>query len=486
MDDILNEINDENLQKNFANENSENNYSNNNNNNYQNNEQHIRNYNVRYNAVKILNRYERSDSYVDKLLDFAFVNNDFNKFDKALLTEIVNGVIRWRAKLDWILTGFYNGDYLKCLNWVKNAMRVGLYQLLFLTKIPPAIAIYETVEMTKKIQGEKTAGLVNAVLRNILRNIENIRYPEKDDDPPYYLATLYSYPKWLAKHWIELFGFDEAEKMMIAMNKRPYIPARVNRLKSSIEEIKAFLDENQMIYKQYSYSENTFMIFNPKINIFESDLFKEGKIAIQDPSATLAVRLANPQQDWEVADICSAPGGKAFLMAEMMKNTGSIIAIDKYDSKLRFIQEGAARLGLTNISVQAGDAIRLQLQNQKDLVFADVPCSGLGTISKKPDIKWKREIEDIKNLSQVQKKIIENAARLVKPGGVLLYSTCTIEPDENENIVKEFLSHHSEFELDSAEKYLPEKVCKNGMMQTFPHRHSCDGAFAARLVKRSK
>jgi len=150
MDDILNEINDENLQKNFANENSENNYSNNNNNNYQNNEQHIRNYNVRYNAVKILNRYERSDSYVDKLLDFAFVNNDFNKFDKALLTEIVNGVIRWRAKLDWILTGFYNGDYLKCLNWVKNAMRVGLYQLLFLTKIPPAIAIYETVEMTKK------------------------------------------------------------------------------------------------------------------------------------------------------------------------------------------------------------------------------------------------------------------------------------------------------------------------------------------------
>lgn len=451
---------------------------------YQNNESHIRNYNVRYNAVKILNRYERSDSYVDKLLEFAFKTNDFNKFDKALLTEMVNGVIRWRAKLDWILTGFYNGDYQKCLNWVKNAMRVGLYQLLFLTKIPPPIAIYETVEMTKKFQGEKTAGLVNAVLRNILRNIENIRYPEKSEDAPYYLSSLHSYPKWMAKHWIDIFGFVETEKLMIAMNKRPYTPVRVNTLKSTVEEIKTFLDENQLIYKQYSYSENTFLIFNPKINIFETPLFEEGKITIQDPSASLAVRLANPQKDWEVADICAAPGGKSFLIAEMMKNTGKIIAIDKYDSKLRFIQEGAIRLGFTNIQTQSADATKLQLTTPVDLVFADVPCSGLGTISKKPDIKWKREIEDIRDLAKIQKKIIENAARLVKPGGVLLYSTCTIEPEENANVVNEFLTHHNEFQLDPAEKYLPEKVCIDGMMQTFPHRHSCDGAFAARLIKR--
>ncbi|MCE5304704.1 16S rRNA (cytosine(967)-C(5))-methyltransferase RsmB [bacterium] len=452
--------------------------------NYQNNESHIRNYSVRYNAVKILNRYERSDSYVDKLLAAAFNSYDFNKFDKALLTEMVNGVIRWRAKLDWVLTGFYNGDYQKSLNWVKNAMRVGLYQLLFLTKIPPPIAIYETVEMTKNIQGDKTAGLVNAVLRNILRNIENIRYPDKKDDPPYYLATINSYPKWLAKHWIELFGFDETEKIMIAMNKRPYIPARVNKLKSSTHEFKTFLDENQVIYKQYSFSDSTFMIFNPKMNFFETDFFQEGKIAIQDPSATLAVMLAHPQEGWDVVDLCSAPGGKSFLIAEMMKNNGKIIAMDKYDSKLRFIQEGALRLGLSIIETQTADATKVQFSEQKDLVLADVPCSGLGTISKKPDIKWKREIEDIRNLAKIQKKIIENAARFVKPGGVLLYSTCTIEPEENMNIVNEFLSHHSEFNLDPAEKYLPEKVCADGFMQTFPNRHSCDGAFAARLVKR--
>ena len=443
-----------------------------------------RNYNVRYSAVKILNRYERSDAYLDKLLNAEFKKEIFNKFDKALLTEIVNGVIRWRAKLDWILTGFYHGDFQKNLNWVKNAMRVGLYQLLFLTKIPQPVAIYETVEIVKAVQGEKTAGIVNAVLRNILRNLDNIRYPEITDDPYYYLSVIYSFPKWLIKKWVDQYGKDETEKMLIAMNKRPYIPARINRLKSDGQAFKNFLESNEMIFKPYSYHEDTYMIFNPKINIFETDFFANGEIAIQDPSASLAVHLAKPEPGMRVADICAAPGGKSFYIAELMQNQGEIISMDKYTSKLKLIEEGAERLGINIIKTMAADAAEVDLDEQFDLVFADVPCSGLGTISKKPDIKWKRESEDIIKLSKIQKNIIDNAAELVKPGGVLLYSTCTIEPEENIQIIRYFLEKHPEFELDPAEKYLPEKVCTDGTMQTYPHRHSCDGAFAARLIKR--
>lgn len=443
-----------------------------------------RNYNVRFSAVKILNRYERSDAYLDKLLNAEFNKEIFNKFDKALLTEIVNGVIRWRAKLDWILTGFYHGDFQKNLNWVKNAMRVGLYQILYLTKIPHPVAIYETVEIVKTVQGEKTAGLVNGVLRNILRNIDNIRFPEVAEDPSYYLSVIYSFPKWVIKKWVDYHGREEAEKLLTAMNKRPYIPARINRLKTDGTEFIKFMENHEMIFKPYSYHNDTLMIFNPKINIFDTEFFHNGEIAIQDPSASLAVHLASPKPGMRVADICAAPGGKSFYIAQLMENEGEIIAMDKYPSKLKSIEEGAERLGIDIIKTIAADASEVDFDDQFDLVFADVPCTGLGTISKKPDIKWKRESEDIIKLSQIQRTIIDNAAELVKPGGVLLYSTCTTEPEENALNIQYFLEKHPEFELDPAEKFLPEKVCTDGMMQTFPHRHSCDGAFAARLVKK--
>ena len=438
---------------------------------------------VRYLAVRILSRYERSDSYLDKLLANELKNNDLTSQDKALLNELINGVVRWKLKLDWALTGFYNGDYQKCLNFVKNAMRVGLYQIMFLEKIPPYAAIDEAVEIVKQIQGEKTAGMVNAVLRNLHRNLDKIRYPDKEEDLVYYLATVHSHPKWMVKRWLDRFSEEETEKLLISNNLRPYIPIRVNLLNSTIEKIKYLLDKNNVEYEQSRYLPQTFLLKNPKFDITSTEIFQKGEITIQDPSASLAVMLAAPKPGYSVMDIAAAPGGKSFFLAELMKNQGKILAIEKYSSKIRLINEGRDRLRLPIIETIAEDARKLRFQEKVDLIFADLPCSGLGTLRKKPDIKWKRDSDDIPKIVELQKEIVSNALRFMQKGSVLLYSTCTIEPEENEQVIEWLLKNNPELKLDPAENYLPKEVCQDGFMKTYPHIHGIDGAFAARLVK---
>ncbi len=435
-------------------------------------------------AIRILSRFERSDAYVDKLLDYEFRVGNLSSLDKGLLNEIVHGVIRWRAKLDWVLIGFYHGDFLKCLNIVKNAMRVALYQIMFLDRIPIPAAINESVEIVKRIQGDRTAGIVNGVLRNIARNLENIRYPDRDDDPIYYLSIIYSHPRWMVKRWVERFGEEKAEKLLFVNNRRPYNTIRINTLKSNYEEVKKVLDNNNMYYFQSNFFPTSIVVKSYKPEIPSLAIFKEGKITIQDTSATLAARLASPKEGMTVLDVCAAPGGKSFCLAEQMNDKGKVIAIDKYPSKLRFIEEGAERLGLTSIETMSADATNLEIEEPVDMIFADVPCSGLGTMSKKPDIKWKREVEDIIGLADLQKRILDSAVKNIKPGGVIVYSTCTIAPEENIENIKWFLDKYPDFELDPAEKYLPPEVCNNGYMQIYPQIHHIDGAFAARLIKK--
>lgn len=440
---------------------------------------------ARFAAVKILNRYERSDSYIDKLLAFQLGREHLSQVDKALLTEIVNGVVRWRAKLDWVLTGFYFGEFHKCMNLVKNAMRVGLYQILFLDKVPVPAAINEAVEMIKHLQGEKAAGMVNAVLRNIARNLSNIRYPNIADDESFYYSIIHSHPKWLVKKWIEEFGVEETIKLMEANNEKPYTPLRVNTLKATSAEVLEIFTTKEVPHAHSKYLDSSILLYSPNINVAQSELFKLGKITIQDTAASLVCKLVNPKKEQTVIDLCSAPGGKTFYLSELMENTGKIISVDKYEAKLKLVDDGALRLGLTNIKTFYYDAREYKLDGGADIVLCDVPCSGTGTFSKKPDIKWKKEQEDIRKLNIMQKEIIENAAKLVKIGGVIVYSTCSIEKEENSEIIEWFLENHANFELDKAENYLSEEVCLNGYLQTFPQKHGIDGAFGARLIRKS-
>jgi 16S rRNA (cytosine967-C5)-methyltransferase len=433
-------------------------------------------------AVKVLNRVERTDSYLDKVLDSELRSGELSDPDKGLLNEIVHGVLRWQNKLDWVLNGFSHGNFAKSEINVKNTLRVALYQILFLDRIPHAAAVNEGVEFIKRIRGDKPAGLVNAVLRNIIRNIDGIRYPDPAEDEVQYLAVFYSHPHWMIKRWLRRYGREETERLMVANNERPGMALRINRLKIDPAVFKKQLSDQQIPFTSSPHLQH-FVRVKTLSRIGQMDLFKNGMFTIQDESAALPCQLLDVRPGQRVFDLCAAPGGKTTNLAEIMNNTGEIIALDKYEAKLAMIKGSAERLGLHNIRMRAIDATTFD-EAPADRILLDAPCSGLGTLAKKPDMKWKRDQMDIVKLTVTQRAMMENAATLLKPGGVLVYSTCTMEPEENEELVSAFLADHPEFRIDPAGQFVsPELVAPGGWVATLPHRHGMDGSFAVRLVK---
>ncbi|MBI1805127.1 MAG: 16S rRNA (cytosine(967)-C(5))-methyltransferase RsmB [Ignavibacteriae bacterium] len=433
-------------------------------------------------AIKILNRVERTDSYLDKLLDTELRATDISDLDKSLLAEIVHGVMRWQGRLDWILNGFTHGNFTKSDVNVKNALRVALYQILFLNHVPHYAVVNEAVEFIKRIRGGKLADFVNAVLRNIIRNIDGIHYPKQEDDPIQWLAVYYSHPQWMVKRWYQRFTREELEKFLQTNNEVPGLTLRINKLKINPTEFLSLLDMQKIPYQGSSLIDY-FIRVKSLSGISQLNIFQSGYFSIQDESAALPVLLLDPKPGEDVIDMCAAPGGKTTFIAELMRNQGRITAVDKYESKLMLIRTSCDRLGITNVYPMVCDAADLDMR-PVDKILVDAPCSGLGALRKKPDIKWKRVPEDIPQLAKLQQRLLENAARLVKPGGTIVYSTCTTEPEENAFVVKSFLEQHPEFHLEDPSGLVNRAVVtQEGFIETFPHRDHIDGSFAARLVK---
>lgn len=440
---------------------------------------------VRGLAVKILTRIDRSDAYLDKLLDHTIRYEEMDERDRRLLTEIATGVIRHRERLDWVLTGFYHGEFPKCIPTVKNAMRVALYQILFLDKIPYSAAVNESVELVKRLKGNRSAGIVNGVLRNVIRKLEAITWPNREQDPIHYLAVMESHPQWLVRRWMERLGEGETERLLKANNERPTTSVRVNTARTSAEKLLERLAASGAEGERSPLLPN-YLRLRRLADIAGLEAFREGEFIVQDDGIGLITALTDARPGMRVIDLCAAPGGKSIAMAEMMENRGEILALDKYEAKLKLLADGIERSGYSIIRPTIGDARRIRLE-PADAVLADVPCSGFGVLRRKPEIKWKREPGDLPELVRLQTDILENAAELVKPGGVLVYGTCTTEPEENEGVVRAFLERHPEFAVESAASVLPESapvrdiVTDEGFLRTWPHRHGADGAFAARL-----
>jgi 16S rRNA (cytosine967-C5)-methyltransferase len=437
---------------------------------------------VRGLAVKILNRVERTDAYLEKLLDHEMRNSELSGPDKALLYEIVHGVVRWMGRLDWILNGFYKGQFSKAIPNLKNGLRVALYQILFLDKIPDHAAVNEAVEFVKKLQGQKPADLTNAILRNILRSKSAIRYPDPAEDLPGYIAAYYSHPSWMVKRYLNRFGREQTEKLFASNNEKPFLTLKLNALKTNAEDFRKLLDSVNLKYSPGKYLPEFFKLQN-LTNITAWEFFSEGFFDIQDESAGFACRLLDPKPGMRILDLCAAPGGKTAYIASLTKDEGEIVAIDRYESRLRLLERNINRLGIKSVKIVEANALEYT-GDGFDAVLADVPCSGTGTLSKKPDIKWKRDLVDIQKINSLQIDLLEHASQLVKPGGVLVYSTCSIEPEENIEIVKKFLSKNSNFALTfNNNSFSMEIIDDNGCIQTLPHVHQMDGAFAAKLIR---
>jgi 16S rRNA (cytosine967-C5)-methyltransferase len=440
-------------------------------------------------SLDILNRVEETDRHPDDLLSDSFKRYDhLTTLDRAFLTELTYGVLRWRGLLDWVIRHFSNIPFEKIESEILNTLRLGLYQIFFLTKTPASAAVNESVELAKKARGKAGAGFVNAVLRSALREKETIPYPDMQQDPALHLAIIQSYPLWLVQRWIEEFGLEESLKLCSVNNRIPALTLRTNTLKIGREDLIAKLRERGLTSVPTFFSDEGILLKDGS-PASALPLLNEGLFAIQDEASQLIALILDPQPGEKILDACAAPGGKTTHIAQKMKNQGEIFAFDLRQEKLKQIEEGCKRLGIKIVRTKIGDAVNplpVPGEIKFDRVLADVPCSGFGTLRRNPDLKWRKNEKDIERLRHLQFSILKNLSGSVREGGLLVYSTCTVFHEENEVVVQRFLSEHRAFTLDSLAEVLPEKChlfIKKGYFKTFPPADELDGFFAARLRK---
>jgi 16S rRNA (cytosine967-C5)-methyltransferase len=442
-------------------------------------------------SLEILNRIEVADRHPDDLLNDSFKRyRHLTPLDRAFLTELTYGVLRWREKLDWVLRHFSKVPFNKIEIEILNILRLGLYQIFFLTRTPASAAVNESVALAKKIRERRGGGFVNAILRSTLREKEEIPYPDLDKDPALHISVVQSHPLWLVERWVKEWGPEATVKLCMANNQIPALTLRTNTLRIKRMELMEKLKKKGLNPAATSFSDEGILLKDgPPIS--ELPFLGEGLFAIQDEASQLVISLLGSKAGERNLDACAAPGGKTTHMAQRMKNEGEIYALDLNKEKLNLIKESCLRLGVKTVKVLKGDASKplpIPKRLEFDRILADVPCSGFGTLRRNPDLKWRRDEEDIRRLSELQFSILRNLSGYLKEGGILVYSTCTVFHEENEDVVEKFLNEHPGFQLDRIAEILPGKYhsfIKDGYFKTFPPRNEMDGFFVARLRKGS-
>ncbi len=431
---------------------------------------------VREAAMMVLYDTEFFGAYANLAVKEAFnKNRDFTKKDKAFLTTMVYGVIKYSKTIDYIIKTHSKIKLKKLSPYILTILRLGVYQLKFMDKVPVSAAVNESVNLAKRYGHRASAGFVNGVLRSVSKS--EIKYPENHDE---YLEVKYSFPRWIIDKWVNDYGKDFAIELMKAMNKEPYVSLRVNDLKTTREELL------EKIPKAKPSELCQLAVLSEGFDIAASAEYKNGEFIAQDISAMLASVVLAPSVGDLVLDICSAPGGKTTHLAQLMKNKGKIIACDIHEHKIEIIKENAKRMGIDIIDARRLDASveNIEFLEKFDKVLADVPCSGLGIIRRKPDIKLKKQESGIEKL---QYKILENASRYLKIGGELVYSTCTLNKEENEKIIDRFLKENKGYEAVDITELLPENLrkpeAKSGYITFYPNIDGIDGFFISKIKR---
>jgi 16S rRNA (cytosine967-C5)-methyltransferase len=438
--------------------------------------------NPRENALVILRRVEEG-AFADTSLEQT--RQDFDARDSAFILELVYGTLRNRALLDWILNRFSAQPVEKTDRWTRNILRLGAYQMLFLDKVPVSAAVNTSVELAK--QYGKKHGYVNALLRNLDRRRGAITYPGPGDKARE-LAVLYSHPEWLVRRWTERFGAETTEAFLLANNRPAPLVIRTNTLRTTRNELKATLGSEGVTTVETRYSPvGLEIVAGSGIQALAS--YRKGWFMVQDQAAQLISLMLAPQPGETVLDACAAPGGKAAHLSEIMQDRGTLVALDADAGRIEKIRENIRRLGITIIKTVQGDAARYA-EEKFDKILIDAPCSGLGVLRRHPDGRWNKSMRTISDRRILQMQILKNCAGLLKPGGALVYATCTTEPEENEDVIADFMHTRSkEFMIDDPRPYLPPAaaplVGSDGFFRTFPREPEMDGFFGVRMIKKS-
>ena len=439
--------------------------------------------NSRLVAIVVIEKVLNENAYSNIVLGLELNKSELSDKDKALVTEIVYGTLKYKYTIDKILLRYVKKGIDKLESFVLNILRISIYQIRFLDKVPSFAAVNEAVNLTKKKSNIGASKLVNGVLRSYLRDTDAKYFNEEDNIER--LCFEYSFTKALVKLFIKQYGPESAEVILKGLNYKPDVTVRVNTLRLTYKEIWEKLIENGYNIEEGYACPAAIRIIKGK-NIENNLLFNEGNITVQDESAMLTALSMDLEPNLNVLDLCSAPGGKTTHIAELMSNTGHVRAFDIHKNKLSLIKENLNRIGITNTTCDVMDATEYSedLFESADRVLIDVPCSGLGIIRKKPEIKWSKNIKDINSIVDIQRKIMENASKYVKKGGVLVYSTCTLNKQENESNVDWFIESHPEFKIEPVFYGKLDNISYSdkGYVTIFPNEYM-DGFFIAKIRK---
>ena len=434
-------------------------------------------------ALRVINQVDEHGAYANIALDRELNRQNIGDQDRRFATELVYGVVKSGLTLDWLLGHYISRPLAKIDRPIRNILRMGLYQLFFLDKIPPSAACNEAVKLAKKFGHAGSAKFVNAVLRGAVRQPDKARYPDAADNPCRYISLKYFHPEWIVKRWLERLGPEATEALCQINNQTPPLSLRVNTLKTTRESTLEYLEkEGAVCEASRLVPEGILCTCHPALGHWPP--LADGFVQVQDESSMMASHVLDPQPGEFIIDACGAPGGKSTHIATLMNNRGRVLSTDLYAHKLDLTAANAARLGISIIETLELDAATLhtRYESQADRMLVDAPCSGLGVLRRKPDARWRKSEQILADLPALQASILRSAAACVKVGGILVYSTCTTEREENQDIVRDFLQGHSGYSLQTAGHWLPVKRNEE-MVQLWPHVDGTDGFFISGMVR---
>jgi 16S rRNA (cytosine967-C5)-methyltransferase len=439
-------------------------------------------------ALRVLERVARTSAYADVLLHANLARSTLSAPDRAFATELVYGTLRWQGRLDFHITKCLDQPLDKLEPLVASALRLGAYQIVF-ADVPDMAAVDESVRCVRAAGWERATGLVNAVLRRLAREHKETVLPQLEDDPIGHLMHVLSMPMWLAGRFIELLGPEDAARFVEVCNHPPPLTVRANPHHGGVAKILPEIATRFPEAVACKYAQDG-IVLGRRGNAAQDPAFADGRMTVQDEGSQLVVDLLDPQPGDRTLDVCAAPGGKATAIAERVGIEGSVLALDRSRARLDLVRRATRRIGLTRLRCLERDASEplagIDGGAAFDRVLADVPCSGLGTLRRNPDARWRVQPEDPNQLAKLQLAILREAGQMLRPGGALVYSTCTLLPEENEDVVEAFLAEFPSFARASIES-LPENVkplCDaQGQLRCLPHIHDTDGFYAVRIER---